>query len=62
MRWFALAFVLASAVQLFVAWRMDRSSSFDDGTFAVQMLITFGGMGSLVVGIVLGIVALMFIA
>lgn len=50
---FALTFILAGVVLLVVVYRMDRYSSFHNGTFTMQMLALIGGVGSLFFGLVL---------
>lgn len=61
MKWIALALIIVGVVLLIRAFTLDRTSSFDDGSFILQILV--GGLGAVLIaaGIIV-LLAMLFIA
>lgn len=51
-KWIILCLIIFGIISLLQSYRMDATSSFEDGSFLVQMIAAVVGIGCIVVGII----------
>ncbi len=60
MKWIAILLIILGLTSIVAAVKMDSSSSFDDGSFLVQIAFAVGGVALLGVGfLILGVLVFM---